>query len=397
MSSWTSLSQEVIDQIIDHLHDHSGSLGNCALVERNWIPASRYHLFWTVNLHKGSLFYNSNKNVPRVKRLLKLLNSPYSTITHDIREIALIFSLVDCEYLSYLVLRVTARLPGLRSLIFLPDPADSTWAWCDIESYEITCFDDEVDEFYAGFDESLSDWSDLTENFVRIVCSIPHLQQLKATWIPKSEVGDLLLRPFPPHLGHLTVRALKPVMIRWWLADEKHIPIQSIELHSIYPSEIPLIGTFLRTLGPSLLDLRVSFRGPRIETEDLFCVHVNLAYNVSLRSIEIGDVALEPRRGGQVYFEWLFTMLSQIRASDIKRLKIWMHAGEASLETFDWGRLDEILATPPLDNIEMLTFGTYVFDRHCDFLGGVIKFLPNYEGRIQVEYFESCDYAALQV
>lgn len=99
----TPFSQELIELIIDQLHDHSESLSNCALVERSWTPATRFHIFSSINLYLGLLFYNPKKKAPRLEHLLALLESPHSTIAQFIREITLLFSLADPAYLSFLV------------------------------------------------------------------------------------------------------------------------------------------------------------------------------------------------------------------------------------------------------------------------------------------------------
>ncbi len=43
--------QELIDNIIDHLHNDNISLLNCALVCRAWLSTSRLHLFAKIHLH----------------------------------------------------------------------------------------------------------------------------------------------------------------------------------------------------------------------------------------------------------------------------------------------------------------------------------------------------------
>jgi hypothetical protein len=42
--------QELIDRVIDQLHDDKRALATCALVNRKWVYRSRYHLFRTITL-----------------------------------------------------------------------------------------------------------------------------------------------------------------------------------------------------------------------------------------------------------------------------------------------------------------------------------------------------------
>ncbi|KAF8189558.1 hypothetical protein K438DRAFT_1593302, partial [Mycena galopus ATCC 62051] len=44
------LIPELTDQVIDHLHAEPVSLRTCALVARSWVPASQYHIFFSVNI-----------------------------------------------------------------------------------------------------------------------------------------------------------------------------------------------------------------------------------------------------------------------------------------------------------------------------------------------------------
>jgi hypothetical protein len=44
------MAAEVVDMIIDHLHDHKHDLQSCALVAHAWLPASRFHLFRSIEL-----------------------------------------------------------------------------------------------------------------------------------------------------------------------------------------------------------------------------------------------------------------------------------------------------------------------------------------------------------
>jgi hypothetical protein len=44
------LPPELVDSIIDHLHDDPATLHSCALVSSAWLPASRYHIFRRVSI-----------------------------------------------------------------------------------------------------------------------------------------------------------------------------------------------------------------------------------------------------------------------------------------------------------------------------------------------------------
>ncbi|KAF9027632.1 hypothetical protein BDZ89DRAFT_886962, partial [Hymenopellis radicata] len=61
------LPQELVDSIVDHLHDDAAALQHCARVCRGWLPASRVHLFSRIHLE-----INHSVNA-RCTRLLAVL------------------------------------------------------------------------------------------------------------------------------------------------------------------------------------------------------------------------------------------------------------------------------------------------------------------------------------
>lgn len=76
---------ELIDRVIDHLHDDEETLRACSLVARSWLPASRFHLFQAL--------YVFNERAYRA--LIELLQTNPGLGTH-VRELAL-----DLLYDSY--------------------------------------------------------------------------------------------------------------------------------------------------------------------------------------------------------------------------------------------------------------------------------------------------------
>jgi hypothetical protein len=52
--STVRMATEVVDMIIDYLHDCKPALESCALVSHAWLPASRFHLFRSIELRPNS-------------------------------------------------------------------------------------------------------------------------------------------------------------------------------------------------------------------------------------------------------------------------------------------------------------------------------------------------------
>ncbi|THU77951.1 hypothetical protein K435DRAFT_738006 [Dendrothele bispora CBS 962.96] len=69
------LPPEIVNLVIDELHDFQHDLEACALVCRSWVPQSRFHLFSTIRLsNRRRLLWED------VSSFLALCDSPYSTI-----------------------------------------------------------------------------------------------------------------------------------------------------------------------------------------------------------------------------------------------------------------------------------------------------------------------------
>jgi len=58
------LPQEILDLIVDHLHDNTDSLESCCLVSKSWIHRVRKHLFAAVNLRIRGRFERWKKTFP---------------------------------------------------------------------------------------------------------------------------------------------------------------------------------------------------------------------------------------------------------------------------------------------------------------------------------------------
>ncbi|KAJ7107997.1 hypothetical protein C8R43DRAFT_1243608 [Mycena crocata] len=117
---------ELTDQIIDHLHADLSALQNCALVSRLWVPASQYHIFYSINL----------KNDGTCRTLCDIIaDSPH--IGRYIRHIYIYFEADRPSFTSLIDLRIpeprrlsivncphTEELARIAHLINLPSLTD---------------------------------------------------------------------------------------------------------------------------------------------------------------------------------------------------------------------------------------------------------------------------------
>jgi hypothetical protein len=58
MSSSLAAVPELVDRIVDHLHDDEETLRACALVARTWLPTSRFHLLHHIHIASAAAFHS---------------------------------------------------------------------------------------------------------------------------------------------------------------------------------------------------------------------------------------------------------------------------------------------------------------------------------------------------
>ncbi|KAF8879957.1 hypothetical protein BD779DRAFT_1446614 [Infundibulicybe gibba] len=75
---------ELVDFIIDHLHDDRKSLTCCSLVSRHWLPASRKNLYrklrLTILTPSDTLLYRNS--IHRLRRTWEVLSSSPHLVTY---------------------------------------------------------------------------------------------------------------------------------------------------------------------------------------------------------------------------------------------------------------------------------------------------------------------------
>ncbi|KAJ7058662.1 hypothetical protein C8F01DRAFT_1232358 [Mycena amicta] len=82
-------SPELIDAVIDQLHDHKSALLTCSLVNKEWLPRSRMHAFASIDLPIYYCPVENQKVVERLTDFVSLLSSPVATFVSSIVEVYL--------------------------------------------------------------------------------------------------------------------------------------------------------------------------------------------------------------------------------------------------------------------------------------------------------------------
>ncbi|KAJ7590178.1 hypothetical protein C8J56DRAFT_1163812 [Mycena floridula] len=106
----TRIPFETSDVIIDHLHDDVPALKQCALVCKNWLPATRFHLFSVVHLSLYSIdqmletIFHPDSHIPQYIQALHIIESQGRefdpTWVNDKLSLVPLTSMTDISFLS---------------------------------------------------------------------------------------------------------------------------------------------------------------------------------------------------------------------------------------------------------------------------------------------------------
>ena len=219
------LPPELIDRIIDFLHDNKPTLAVCSLVCRNWVTTSRLHYINSLIIHPAN-----------VDRLVDLFRSPSCTISAveclDIRgetDVGLNAFIAIEPWLS----RLTIRRLILRNL---------QWTWSNPLSVAMSNWFERITHLQIEGMEFL----DLT-SFTRLIQSFHSLLTLKLGY-------DLF--SVPPYTSFRPLYTLVCYVIS---VSIMQLPaIASLTMQRIPEGSI-FFQSFLQSLGPSLSELDLSF------------------------------------------------------------------------------------------------------------------------------------------
>lgn len=244
-----SLPPEVVDTILDHLHDDHRTLRQCSLVSSQWLPTSRFHAFSSVTL--------TTANLPD---FLELLNSPLLTLgpyVEDIRVFSLDSARYNASWLSTALPRLGSTLENSRSLAL----EGLDWFTINAETQS---------SFLKSFDGRLTCIKLIQMKFlnfsevVACIASFPFLESLvlkEVGWDLDDEYYTPDKCP-PKHLRNLELLfCYKRDIMNWFLQDPCVARVKRVDFYHIYDMDTAAAGKYLHALGDSLEELRVGFCG----------------------------------------------------------------------------------------------------------------------------------------
>jgi len=238
-----SIPQELVDIIIDYLHSDQDALCNCALVCKNWIPSSRFHL----SVKTGHSYLISRSYI----EFLRLLDAPSCTLVPFLRRLVIQDERDDC-FQACEVSHLLHQLPALHSISVQLWHCDKTWH--------------EASGLFSGFtkitDVSIGGtYFDEFNDFLDFACSFPSLKSLHLfdlEWDEDQVLPTSIPIPRTLRMLHMETYACKPVL-NWLMSSSKMPALDTFRMTRASCHELPWIGDFLGMLGDTLLHLELDF------------------------------------------------------------------------------------------------------------------------------------------
>lgn len=398
------LAAELYDRFLDHLHFSKSTLSTCSVVCKSWLPTTRYHLFFEINL------------TPDLVQSIQSSNHAMETVAPYLRNVELCGAWMSRKRDVDHIISFLLELDNVQGLCM------ETWSWNDLNNATSDMLIKAQGNFFGKIKTlhlkyaHFPSFSTLTQ-FIQAFPMIEDLAFDNVTWdheehplsssLPPALVDTVKAREQDMHdirLTALHIRCclIKPIL-RWLFNvgragpsdpnQEQSIPlIRILSLPEILPSETNEVAAALRTLGPFLQHVDLGFMsygpyGPPLQGLHLlgstYFWHdilryasfildpsecVDLSFNSNLQSIHIRQLTLyqfpdrnpgtlhnsptwsAPRTGGSnvtsQYF-WISPLLSTVSSNQILELAftVWLSA-ERQLDLIDWTALSDVLGKP---------------------------------------------------
>ncbi|KAG6831069.1 hypothetical protein H0H92_012992 [Tricholoma furcatifolium] len=368
------IPSEVIAIIVERIANFDvPTLMACSLVCRSWLPVSRCHLIPTVSI--------GSKNV---KSFLRLLDSPYSTISDSIHHVSIhsesaaishrkpreslrIYPPDSASTVSSTGRPFTCDETLLRRLTLFPALTSLTFSWLR-EGHALPTSNALMQGFSALTKiEFRTCTFPSFEMFTYLICALKNLRCLAlmdVTWdetvLPEYPTRQSL----PPYLEVLELY-LSPIgHICTWIAahaDELEY-LETVNMCSAFWEDIDslAIAWMLRRLGPKVRHLSLPWHLPEVD----------LSHHTELRTLRISHLWFKPVPDNPA--EECFTakgientllqLTSQhIRTIDFRVLTLFQLTG--SELGLDWEKMWRILSRRSFAQLEGITLGLSACDK----------------------------------
>ncbi|KAJ7190166.1 hypothetical protein GGX14DRAFT_483628 [Mycena pura] len=267
MSIASDLAQELVDAIVDFLHNDRATLLSSSLVARKWVPATRHHLFERIAIHQFR-HRGPRRFRDTASSFIALCSSPFCGIVPSIQDVVLN---VDSDFhpapgIQALV-AVLARAP-VRKIVFIDHtsaPAQpSSLSWLSLHFPGLREF------AYSALGRFIPD-------VFTLVASLPELRSLALYSGSKESAKRAISQAMPyPALFHTVFAHLRTLRLRlyapqadeflgWLLTLGDHLRVETLDLtvfHCYHNGWGPVaaLNSFFCAQGRHLRHLRIQIR-----------------------------------------------------------------------------------------------------------------------------------------
>ncbi|TFK71883.1 hypothetical protein BDN72DRAFT_837018 [Pluteus cervinus] len=363
------LAAEITDRILDELHDSKPSLSLCSVVCKSWFPRCRYHLFSDVRLTEK--FVRSVESSPNAKRSIE----PY------IRSVALGGGWAR-EELDWD--KIVSFFQGLQRVDRLEL---ETWSWSYLSASSARVLLSGMGSIFQTIRTLKLTYIRFT-SFQKLVSFVGRFSRLEdlmldnVSWDQEEESQDTNIEsleapPFGPprQLRRISIRASPNRALLLWLlfakdrnqdassrmGHEHALPLRTLILPEILPSESALVARLLQASGSSLEHLELGFLTHHSdEATNLSLIRaIDLHDNDRLRYLKIHQLTLyqvspftpTPTRTHfdltiptTMPYQWFIPLLRSLHSTFIENitLGLWV-SDELQLDMLPWTELVSLL------------------------------------------------------
>ncbi|KDQ58439.1 hypothetical protein JAAARDRAFT_57368 [Jaapia argillacea MUCL 33604] len=378
------LPQEVIDQVIDHLHDDPTALSSCSLTCRAWTPSSQLHIFHSVTLEPTlvqplSHLLQTSPHIARYIISLKLspathhgAQGPYAYISLNIGIPAIVPRLSNVRKLELELLRsrfledtafraLSEAFPHLRIIVARR---------CQI----------------VGLD----DW------FTNLICTHPDVIKLEMLDCAFGQIDHFRRIDISPLLG---VTAFPNISSLTWDSPSwidtpgiqsllSHHTLSRLEMLDISVTNLVMISDLanvISTAARSLKALTLRFNHLVVKCATVQALENVLQHCSALRVLSIDTVPHLFNSPHQR--KWLEVILHALPASRLEEFYFrFITVGRLEYENRDWDAIFEILSLAKFDSLRKIQLAPRdrtdapsepeELRRKASRLGERVKFLP---------------------
>ncbi|KII91343.1 hypothetical protein PLICRDRAFT_51514 [Plicaturopsis crispa FD-325 SS-3] len=338
----SQVPSEIIDEIIDYLHDDVDALRACALTCRVMLPASRYHLFSSITVHSQS--------IETSHRRIAGSHGPLVSFASYARNISLCG--FDCR--SW---KRGSPLARLRSLVPLLPAIDSV-ELAALQSFSLPALAETLRGWHIRHLRLVNFDFARASDFVNLVGDLPNLETISAdymSWGQNDLAPDAFIvstiRRAPLRFTIFSLLDLGSAPILQWILGEVPTP----RIHTLHVGTKPyainaLVTRLIFSVGPTLEHLHIwlpTLGG--IDHVDAF----DLSACTHLRSLHIHDVSCTDDGAPM---SRVLRLLSTVTANTIEEVEVSLivsHRGD--LDCIDWECFRSLLLRPPFQNLKSLT------------------------------------------